>query len=70
MMSQPSGWSPYSNSSYTPPMKSRGVSKYMFISSMITPFSRSISSSSNFELRSMSTSTSSATSRDSAAHLT
>jgi hypothetical protein len=42
----------------------------MFISSMITPFSRSISDDSNFELRSMSTSTSSATSRCSAAHLT
>src|SRR5919199_1605482 len=44
-------------------MKSRGVSKYMFISSMITPFSRSISSAAKRECRSMSTSTSSATSR-------
>jgi len=35
----------------------------MFISSRITPFSRSSSSASNFELRSMSTSTSSAVSR-------
>jgi hypothetical protein len=42
----------------------------MFISSTITPFSRSISSASKRELRSMSTSTSSATSRVSAAHLT
>src|SRR5438046_513909 len=36
-------------------MKSRGVSKYMFISSMITPFSRSISSASNLERRSLAT---------------
>jgi hypothetical protein len=39
----------------------------MFISSTITPFSRSSSSASNFELRSMSTSTSNAWSRCSAA---
>src|SRR5438445_369163 len=48
-------------------MKSRGVSKYIFISSTITPFSRSICSSSKRALRIMSTRTSSATSRCSAA---
>src|SRR6185437_5754697 len=42
----------------------------MFISSTMTPFSRSISSESNFALRNMSTSTSSAMSRCSAAHFT
>ena len=40
------------------PTWSRGVSLYMFISSRITPFSRSISSGSNLEWRSMSRSTS------------
>jgi hypothetical protein len=42
----------------------------MFISSTITPFSRSISSGSNFEWRIMSTSTSSASRRCSAAQRT
>jgi hypothetical protein len=46
------------------------VSKNMFISSKITPFTRSITPASNYEWRSKSTTTSSAMSRCSAAHLT
>jgi hypothetical protein len=68
-MSHPSGWSPNSRWSYTLSTWSRGVSTYMFSSSMMTPFSRSTSSASNFEFRSWSASTSRASERCSAAHL-
>ncbi len=70
MIGRPSGVSPNRSSSCTWPIRSRGVSRYMLISSEITPFSRSISSGSNREASSMSDSTSMATGAESAAHLT
>ena len=70
MIGRPSGVSPNRRSSCTWPIRSRGVSRYMLISSQITPFSRSISSASNREESSMSESTSIATGAEAAAHLT
>ncbi len=70
MIGRPIGVSPNRRSSCTCPIRSRGVSRYMLISSEITPFSRSISSASKRESSSMSDSTSIATGAESAAHLT
>ncbi len=70
MIGRPSGDVPKRQSSCTWPIRSRGVSRYMLISSTITPFSRSISSPSKRDASSMSLSTSIATAAESAAHLT
>ena len=69
MIGRPSGVSPKNRPSYTSGRYCIGVSEYMFISSMITPFSRSISSGSKREWKSMSARTSSACAVWSRVHL-